>query len=230
MIKAELQKIEMYAKKLNQMIHPEDELEGWVQSKLAVVSAYMGDVKHYLDYELQTMEEGGITLYNEEGEDEEIKLYQVGFTYEDEEGNQQMSIVYVHSEDAEDAIEIAEDKYEDYYDSFEVVSCDLVAEGGEQYGGGGNIEELDNELLRIKLINFLTKVKKRFPYKTYFLEDELNLFVIIFSDELTQNQADALIGMVGESPEFFDEQESQLVFRENTGSSELFIKLNYNIY
>jgi hypothetical protein len=34
MAKAQLQKIEMYAAKLNEMIHPEDELEGWVQNKL----------------------------------------------------------------------------------------------------------------------------------------------------------------------------------------------------
>ena len=53
MAKSQLMKIENYARKLNEMIHPDDELEAWVQSKLSVVAAYMGDIKHYLDYELK---------------------------------------------------------------------------------------------------------------------------------------------------------------------------------
>jgi hypothetical protein len=57
MAKAQLEKIEMYAEKLNEMIHPEDELEAWVQTKLSIVAAYMGDVKHYLDYQLKKMGE-----------------------------------------------------------------------------------------------------------------------------------------------------------------------------
>ena len=57
MAKSELMKIEKYAKKLNEMIHPEDELEAWVQAKLSVVAAYMGDIKHYLDYQLSKMGE-----------------------------------------------------------------------------------------------------------------------------------------------------------------------------
>ena len=44
MAKAELQKIEMYAAKLNDMIHPDDELEAWVQSKLSRVATDLGDV------------------------------------------------------------------------------------------------------------------------------------------------------------------------------------------
>jgi hypothetical protein len=59
MAKSQLMKIENYARKLNEMIHPEDELEAWVQSKLSVIDAYMGDIKHYLDYQLKEMGEGG---------------------------------------------------------------------------------------------------------------------------------------------------------------------------
>ena len=69
MAKAQLQKIEMYAAKLNDMIHPDDELEAWVQSKLSRVASDMGDVKHYLDYEIkkifidkESLEERGLVL------------------------------------------------------------------------------------------------------------------------------------------------------------------------
>ena len=66
MAKSQLMKIENYARKLNEMIHPEDELEAWVQSKLSVIDAYMGDIKHYLDYQLKEMGEGG---FDDEYED-----------------------------------------------------------------------------------------------------------------------------------------------------------------
>ena len=59
MAKAQLMKIENYAAKLNDMINPDDELEAWVQSKLSVIAAYMGDIKHYLDYELKQFADGG---------------------------------------------------------------------------------------------------------------------------------------------------------------------------
>lgn len=80
MAKAQLQKIEKYAKHLNEMIHPEDELEAWVQAKLSVIAAYIGDIKHYLEYELQESGEmgeefrygGGVS-----GVAEEIQLYYV---------------------------------------------------------------------------------------------------------------------------------------------------------
>lgn len=70
MAKAQLMKIENYAKKLNEMIHDQDELEAWVQAKLSVVAAYMGDVKHYLDYEL---EKSGENIENKEEIDELFK-------------------------------------------------------------------------------------------------------------------------------------------------------------
>lgn len=70
MAKAQLMKIENYAKKLNDMIHDQDELEAWVQAKLSVVAAYMGDIKHYLDYEL---EKAGEKIENKEEIDELFK-------------------------------------------------------------------------------------------------------------------------------------------------------------
>jgi hypothetical protein len=75
MAKAQLQKIETYAAKLNEMIHPQDELEAWVQAKLSVVAAYMGDVKHYLDYELQKIGEGEV---EEKEEKEYVGPYKEG--------------------------------------------------------------------------------------------------------------------------------------------------------
>ncbi len=75
MAKSQLHKIETYAKKLNEMIHPEDELEAWVQSKLSVVSAYMGDIKHYLDYELKKYGYGGGIKNN-------LEMYEVEFTWD----------------------------------------------------------------------------------------------------------------------------------------------------
>lgn len=90
MAKSQLMKIENYAKKLNEMIHDQDELEAWVQDKLSVVAAYMGDVKHYLDYEL---EKAGENIENKEEIDElfkEVPASQYGrykvepSTYEDD--------------------------------------------------------------------------------------------------------------------------------------------------
>jgi hypothetical protein len=78
MAKAQLKKIETYAAKLNEMIHPQDELEAWVQAKLSVVAAYMGDVKHYLDYELQKIGEGEIEVEEIKEEKEYVGPYKEG--------------------------------------------------------------------------------------------------------------------------------------------------------
>lgn len=79
MAKAQLQKIESYAAKLNEMIHPQDELEAWVQAKLSVVAAYMGDVKHYLDYELQKIGEGEVEVEKIEENKEEEDIWKGPF-------------------------------------------------------------------------------------------------------------------------------------------------------
>lgn len=129
MAKAQLQKIEMYAAKLNDMIHPDDELESWVQSKLSRISTDIGDVKHYLDYELKKMAKGGTTGV------EETRVFNVGFKYEvdtpdgDDEDIVRIVKVYAHSK--EEAERITEDKYKPYFDDFEIVKIEQMKYGGE---------------------------------------------------------------------------------------------------
>jgi hypothetical protein len=120
MAKAQLQKIEMYAAKLNEMIHPDDELEGWVQNKLSVVAAYMGDVKHYLDYALQNEPEykefanGGMT--------DKPRYWEVEFTWSaaDEESRK----VNVMAESVSDAEEQVRKKFGPYYEGLKVVEVE----------------------------------------------------------------------------------------------------------
>jgi hypothetical protein len=113
MAKAQLLKIENYAKKLNEMIHPDDELEAWVQSKLSVVAAYMGDIKHYLDYELKKYGHGGAVS--------DFDLYEVEFKYKDAEESKK---VKVFADDISDAQKIVEDKFGSYYDDFEILEIE----------------------------------------------------------------------------------------------------------
>ena len=51
MAKRQLYKIMNYAKEIHDNLHDDDELEGWVQSKIATMSSMIGSVKHYLEYE-----------------------------------------------------------------------------------------------------------------------------------------------------------------------------------
>jgi hypothetical protein len=126
MAKGQLQKIEMYAAKLNDMIHPDDELESWVQSKLSRISTDIGDVKHYLDYELKKMSKGGTT-----GMDS-MKVFNVGFKYEkDDEEQDIVRIVKIYADTKEEAEKIAEDKFSPYYDDFEIVNIEQMKYGGE---------------------------------------------------------------------------------------------------
>ena len=129
MAKAQLQKIEMYAGKLNDMIHPDDELESWVQSKLSRISTDIGDVKHYLDYELKKMSKGGTTGM------ESMKVFNVGFKYEiEKEGGEDediVRIVKIHADSKEEAEKIAEQKYSPYFDDFEIVKIEQMKYGGE---------------------------------------------------------------------------------------------------
>jgi hypothetical protein len=120
MAKAELQKIEMYAAKLNDMIHPDDELEAWVQSKLSRVASDMGDVKHYLDYEIKKMKKGG--------EADDLKYYNVTFQFEEEKSKS----VKIHAHSKKEAEEIAFAKYHPFNDDFEILS---VEEKQYRYGG-----------------------------------------------------------------------------------------------
>ena len=51
MARADLYKIAKYAMEIHDNIGDDDQLEGWVQSKIATVSSMIGSVKHYLEYE-----------------------------------------------------------------------------------------------------------------------------------------------------------------------------------
>lgn len=121
MAKAQLQKIESYAKKINDMIHPEDELEAWVQSKLTRAATDLGDIKHYLDYEISKFADGGIMS-------DDLKPYQVEFKFDNEDLDvSRLVIIYADSE--EEAKELAEQKYSPYYEYFEIVEV-IYADGG----------------------------------------------------------------------------------------------------
>ena len=56
MAKIQLKKIEESARRLNELIHPEDELESWVQSKLSVIEAHIHDVTKYMEYEIENID------------------------------------------------------------------------------------------------------------------------------------------------------------------------------
>lgn len=51
MAKAELYKLNQYSAKLYKLIADDQELEGWVQSKITKAADYISSVYHYLEYE-----------------------------------------------------------------------------------------------------------------------------------------------------------------------------------
>lgn len=51
MAKAELYKLAQYSAKLFKMIGENEELDGWVQSKITKAADYISSVYHYLEYE-----------------------------------------------------------------------------------------------------------------------------------------------------------------------------------
>ena len=51
MAKADLYKLAKYSAKLFKMIDENDELQGWVQSKITKASDYISSVLHYMEYE-----------------------------------------------------------------------------------------------------------------------------------------------------------------------------------
>lgn len=65
MAKRQLYKIAKYAMMLHDSLEDEDQLEGWVQSKITKAADYMGTVAHYLEYEM------GMELYDPEMDSEE---------------------------------------------------------------------------------------------------------------------------------------------------------------
>lgn len=117
MAKAQLQKIESYAAKLNEMIHPEDELEGWVQNKLSVVAAYMGDIKHYLDYELkENFGDGG-------GVHSKQRHWEVEFTWDSAREDESRE-VNIMANDVTDAENKVKEKFGPYYKGLRIIEVE----------------------------------------------------------------------------------------------------------
>ena len=57
MAKQNLFKLHKYSKELFEMIHDYQEMESWVQEKIAKAADYIGSVKHYLEYEMEHPED-----------------------------------------------------------------------------------------------------------------------------------------------------------------------------
>jgi hypothetical protein len=75
-----------YAMKLSEIILPDDQLPGWVQSKLAVIAHDIDEVFHWIDAKILTAK--GTAVYNEY-EDDEYEDDEDGNEYEDDEdGNE----------------------------------------------------------------------------------------------------------------------------------------------
>ncbi len=56
MARAELYKLAQYSAKLFRMIDENEELDGWVQSKITKAADYISSVYHYLEYEKMSRE------------------------------------------------------------------------------------------------------------------------------------------------------------------------------
>lgn len=75
MAKSQLYNLAKYAIMLHDALEDEQQLEGWVQSKITLATDYIGKVKHYLEYELGLkMEEPDLEINNEESEPNEYDL------------------------------------------------------------------------------------------------------------------------------------------------------------
>ena len=57
MAKQNLYKLHKYSGELFEMLHDYQEMESWVQEKIAKAADYISSVKHYLDYEMQYPEQ-----------------------------------------------------------------------------------------------------------------------------------------------------------------------------
>ena len=53
---------------LHDSLEDEDQLEGWVQSKITKAADYMGTVAHYLEYEM------GMHMHDPEMDSEEVEV------------------------------------------------------------------------------------------------------------------------------------------------------------
>lgn len=68
MAKSQLYNLAKYAIMLHDALEDEQQLEGWVQSKITLATDYIGKVKHYLEYEL------GLDMKEPDIEDEDDYL------------------------------------------------------------------------------------------------------------------------------------------------------------
>ena len=55
MTRSQLFKVARYAQSLHDMLHDDDDLPEWVQSKISVMDNDIGKIKHYLEYKLNRM-------------------------------------------------------------------------------------------------------------------------------------------------------------------------------
>ena len=72
MSKQNLYKLHKYSGELFEMLHDHQEMESWVQEKIAKAADYIASVKHYLDYEMQYPGQ-------ENAFDDDIDPYEMGF-------------------------------------------------------------------------------------------------------------------------------------------------------
>ena len=71
MAKQNLYKLHKYSKELFEMIHDYQEMESWVQEKIAKAADYIGSVKHYMEYEMN-YPEGEKSQYDDEETYEQV--------------------------------------------------------------------------------------------------------------------------------------------------------------
>ena len=63
-----LNKSAKYAMMLHDSLQDEDQLEGWVQSKITKAADYLGTVAHYLEYEM------GMHMMDPEADHEDVEV------------------------------------------------------------------------------------------------------------------------------------------------------------
>ena len=71
MAKQNLYKLHKYSKELFEMIHDYQEMESWIQEKIAKAADYIGSVKHYMEYEMN-YPEGEKDQYDDEETYEQV--------------------------------------------------------------------------------------------------------------------------------------------------------------
>jgi hypothetical protein len=107
MVKQNLWKIAEYAQKMHGLIHDDENLEPWVEEKIAVAAYMMDSVGHYLQYEKHVAheegegEEGHVDFPDEmsdeegeEGEEMELDADELGDEEYDDEEEEDEEMVY----------------------------------------------------------------------------------------------------------------------------------------